>query len=178
VVIERVHVGPTTICYQYNSRIEVSNDVRVLVQVNGLGRRHVHSHRGVFELLAPRPNGGDTSTSAVVHPGGCPLHVATVRTRAFSWSCVVANANERAASDRCTCTYGRNGEHDVYHRVEVDEKEYGGHGVDEERDAKEQDAVAEQEPPQVRTTRGDDLFRVLEQILPKRINNSPGQLLS
>ena len=94
-IVERVHVSPATIGNQYNSRVEVSNSVRVLVHVDLLRRRHVDSHhRDIdhIDLLAPCTNGGETGP--VVRPGGGPLHVAIVRARALNWSCVVAKTNE------------------------------------------------------------------------------------
>jgi uncharacterized protein YabE (DUF348 family) len=65
-----------------------------------------------------------------------------VRTRALDRSCVVAKTNERPAGHSCTRTHRRNGEHDVHHRVEVDEKENGRQGVGEERNDEEEDTVA------------------------------------
>jgi len=100
----------------------VSDDARVLMQVDLLGRRrHVYCHHEVIHLFT---NGSESS--AVVRPSGRPLHVAIVRTRAIDWSCVVTKTDERPVGHGCTRTQGRNGEYDIHHRVEVDEKEHGG----------------------------------------------------
>ena len=119
-----MEIRPATVGDQYSCRVEVSKNVRVGIQVQVLGRRHVYAHRGVVVLLAPCTNGGETR--AVVWPSGCPLHGAVGRTRAFDWSCVVANTNERPARHSCTGTQRWNGENDVHHRVEVGEEENGG----------------------------------------------------
>ncbi len=158
VAIERMHVSPVTIVNQSNTWGYVSNNVRVLVQVDLLCRRHVDGHHGVINFLAPCTNGGESRP--VVRPGGCPLHVAIVRTRALNRSCVVAETNEGPAGHSRTCTHRRDGEYDVHHGVEVDEKENSRQGVGEERDGEEEDPVTEQEPPQARAARGDKLFRV------------------
>jgi len=63
-----MQVSPATIGNQYNSRVEVSSNVRVGVQVVMLGSRYVYSHPGVIDLLAPCTNGGETG--AVVLPTG------------------------------------------------------------------------------------------------------------
>jgi len=122
---------------------EVSNDIRVGIQVELLGRRHVDRHHGVIgNLLAPLTNGGETR--AVVRPSGCPLHVAiVVRTRVVDWSRVVANTNKRPARHSCTQGHRRNGENEIHNRVEVDEKENGRHGVGDECDGEEENTVAE-----------------------------------
>lgn len=87
-----MHVGSATIGNQYNRMVVVSNNVRVIVQVDLLRRRHVDCHHGVINLFAPCANGGETR--AVGWPSGRPLRVAIVRTRALKWSCVVAEANK------------------------------------------------------------------------------------
>jgi hypothetical protein len=139
---------------------EISNDIRVGIQVEVLACRHVYRYR-VIGLHAPCTNGGETR--AVVRPSGCPLHVAIGRTGALARSCVVANANERPARHSCTGSHRRNGENDVHYRVEVDEKENGRQGVGDECNDEEEDTVSEQEPPQVRAAWGDDLFQVSDQ---------------
>lgn len=122
VIIKWVHVNPATVGNQYNSRIEVSNNVRVLVHVDMLGRRYVHSHRFIGLLASPCTNG--SNARAVVQPSGRPLmHVGTVRTTSIDRSCIVAKANERPAGHSCTRSHRWNGEYDVHHRVEVDQKE-------------------------------------------------------
>ena len=136
---------------------EASNDIRVGIQVEVLRRRHVYRHR-LINLLAPCTNSREASP--VVRPSGCPLHVAMGRTRGLGRSCVVANANEGPARHSRTRGHRWNGEHDVHHRVEVDEKENGRQGVGDECNGEEQNTVAEQEPPQVRPAWSDDLFRV------------------
>ena len=70
----------------------MSNNARVLVQVDLLRRCHVDGHHGVIDLLAPCTNGGETG--GFIDPSGCPLHVAIVRTRGLNWLCVVAETNE------------------------------------------------------------------------------------
>lgn len=161
-LIERMQVGPanslainTTQFGQFG--FEASNDIRVGIQVEVLRRRHVYRHR-LINLLAPCTNSREASP--VVRPSGCPLHVAMGRTRGLGRSCVVANANEGPARHSRTRGHRWNGEHDVHHRVEVDEKENGRQGVGDECNGEEQNTVAEQEPPQVRPAWSDDLFRV------------------
>ena len=66
-VIKRVEIRPATVGNQYVSQVKVSNlsnHIRVGIQVHMLGCCHVYGNRGVIELLAPCTNG----SRAVVRP--------------------------------------------------------------------------------------------------------------